>query len=204
MTALLIVAAVTALILILLFLPAGMIFDVTAEGRKVTGKIIFKYAFIKIELFPGRKKNIKKKAKSDNNETKKQKKQLSFNEAKAIYEKISSIWFQVREDIVLLLKYAGKHSVTFKELDTDIKFDFENPMHTGIATGVINGTVYNILAFVDNTVGIKNHSVNIQPLFYNSNYFSGHIYGIVRIKNVHIMVILIKALRIYFKIRKIK
>ena len=63
MTALLLVAAVTALILILLFLPAGMIFDVTAEGRKVTGKIIFKYAFLKIELFTGRKKNIKKKAK---------------------------------------------------------------------------------------------------------------------------------------------
>ena len=204
MTALLIIAAIILLILILLLLPATMHFDVKAEGNKVRGKIIFKYAFIKIELFPGKAKKTKKKANPEQNTPEKSKKQFSFNEAKTMYKEFSDIFSQCREDIILILKYAGRHSVTFRELDTQIKFDFENPMHTGIATGVINGVVYNSLSFVDNAVGIKKHSVSIQPLFYNSNYFDCHIFGIVRIKNVHIMFILIKALRIYFKINKIK
>ena len=114
------------------------------------------------------------------------------------------IYAECKEDISDILKYAAQNAITFKQLNTDIKFDFESPMNTGIATGVVNGVVYNVLAFLDNSVGVKKHSVNIQPLFYNSNYMSAHIYGIVRLKNVHIMVILIKSIRLYFKIRKVR
>ena len=73
----------------------------------------------------------------------------SLKKAKYIYK-------QVKGDVLKLLAYAGKHSVTFREIDTYIEFDFENPMHTGIATGIINGIVYNLLALTDNTVKIKN------------------------------------------------
>lgn len=195
MTALWIIVAVLVLIAVLLMIPAVLEIEVSADGRNVKSDLVFKYLFIKIKLS---KKSKKKTSKS----APKKKKSFSFDEAKNIFFQCRKIYNEYKTDFAMILRYSGKHAVTIKKLDIDVKFDFENPMETGVATGAANAAVYNILAVIDNVVGIRDSNINIQPLFYNSQYFKGKVYSIVVLKNVHIMVILIKSLRVYFKIRK--
>ena len=196
MTALIIIFSIALLLTILLIIPSVIEYELTIDGGNVKNKLVFKYAFIKIVLSPKEKKK--------NKPSKKEKKQFSFSQAKETFKYIKRVYSECKHDIALILKYAGKHAVKIRQLDVNVKFDFENPMNTGIATGTINGVVYNALALIDNTVGIDKHDVQIEPLFLNTKYFNGKIYSIVKLKNVHIMIILIKLAKAYFKIRKIK
>ncbi len=198
MAALIVILIVLVLLGAFLTVPVLLIFDVNADGKNISSKIVLKYGFFKIVLYP---KNKSDKRPKKNN---KDKNKLSFEDAKNIYNRIKRIYKECKADVADILGYAALKSVTLDELKTDIKFDFENPMHTGIATGVINAAVYNAYALLDNTVSIRDKSVNIEPLFYNARYFKAGIFGIVRLKNVHIMVMLIKLIKVYFKIRKIK
>lgn len=201
MKVLIILAAILLLIFVLLLIPTLLEFEFSASNGEFNHKLVFRYGFIRFTVSPPKKKAKAKK--NDKSEKKiSEKKQFSYDSAMQSLKKAKYIYKQVKDDVLKLLSYAGKHSVTFREIDTYIEFDFENPMHTGIATGIINGIVYNLLALIDNTAGLKKHTENIQPLFCNSNFYSGKIYGIVRLKNVHIMVIMIKALKLYMKIRK--
>ena len=202
MKALIIFAVILLLIISLLLIPCLMYFDISAANGKFKYKLVFRYGFIRFTLLPSDKNKKKKKEKAVSEKKTRDKKQFSFENAKQSFKTAKNIYGQVKDDIRRLLSYAGKHSVTFRKIDTNIEFDFENPMHTGIATGIINGVIYNILALIDNTAGLKKHSENIVPLFHNSNYLSANICGIVRLKNVHIMVILIRALKLYMKIKK--
>lgn len=199
MTVLIILAAILLLIFVLLLIPILLEFEFSASNGEFKQKLVFRYGFIRFTLSPSEKK-AKKNGKTEKKTS--EKKQFSYDGAMQSLKKAKYIYKQVKGDVLKLLAYAGKHSVTFREIDTNIEFDFENPMHTGIATGVINGIVYNLLALTDNTVKLKKHTEIIQPLFRNSNFYSCKIYGIVRLKNVHIMVIMIKALKLYLKIRK--
>ena len=198
MAALIVILIVLVLMGAFLTVPVLLTFDINAVDKNINGKVILKYGFFKIVLYPKKPKEKKKNKNSTS------KKQLTFEGAKNIYQRIKRIYAQCKSDIADILGYAALKSVTIDELKTNIKFDFENPMHTGIATGVINASVYNVYALLDNAVTIKVKEVNIEPLFYNARYFKADIFGIVRLKNVHIMVMLIKLIKVYFKIRKIK
>lgn len=201
MKVLIIIAIIILLILSLLLIPSLLVFELSAINGEFKHKLVFRYGFLKFTLSPSDKG--KKEKNTDTNEKNfSDKKQFSYDSAKQSLKKAKYIYSQVKNDILKLLSYAGKHSVTFREINTDIEFDFENPMHTGIATGVINGIVYNLLALIDNTVKLGKHAETIQPLFRNSNYYSINICGIVRLKNVHIMVIIIKSLKLHLKIKK--
>ena len=102
------------------------------------------------------------------------------------------------------MEYAKQHAVTVKSIDLDMEFDTEDPMRTGILTGTINGGVYNVLAILDNTVGVNDWNIDIRPLFQNQEQLKINFCGIVKIKNVHIIIIVSKILKLYLKIRKIK
>lgn len=74
-------------------------------------------------------------------------------------------------------------------------------MYTGILHGIICGVVYNILGVVHSHSTLKKHSVNITPDFDNVCH-SIHFNCILKLKNVHIIFILIKGIKIYKKLKK--
>lgn len=198
MITLIVILVVLVLMSVILAVPVLLIFDINADGKNIDSRVTLKYGFFKIVLHP------KNKSAKNQIKNKKEKSKLTFEDAKGIYRRIKNIYRECKEDIADILGYAALKSVTLDKLKTNIKFDFENPMNTGIATGAVNAAVYNVYALLDNTVSIKEKSVDIEPLFYNTRYFKAGVFGIVRLKNVHIMVMLIKLIKVYFKIRKIK
>ena len=200
MAALLIIIAIILVLAILLFVPSVLEYSFTWNENEKKTVIVFRYLFIKIVLMP----KSQKAKKSKKAEKTKEKKYYKLDDVKNSVKKYYKIIKTVKADIFKILSYAKDRLIILKKIDISLKFDFEDPMKTGIHTGTINGAVYNTLGILDNFIGIQNFKVDIVPLFENRDYFDIDISGIVKIKNVHIMVILIKLIKVYYKVKKIK
>ena len=200
MTALIIVIAILLVFTILLFVPSVLEYSFKWNEDEKKTVIVFRYLFIKIVLG---QKNKKEKTVKKNKKVK-EKKKYKFEDVKVSVKKYYKIAKTIKSDIFKILSYAKERLIILKKIDISLKFDFEDPMKTGIYTGTINGAVYNVLGILDNSIGIQNFKVDIVPLFENRDYFDIDISGIVKIKNVHIMVILIKLIKVYYKVKKIK
>ena len=104
-----------------------------------------------------------------------------------------------KSDISKILICAKEKAVKIKNFDVNIAFAGSDAMNTGIYTGVLNAIVYNLLAVVNNSVGIEEISVDIKPDFNMPAYAKAKISCILNTKLAHIIVILIKVLKIYIK-----
>lgn len=202
MTVFYIIIAILVIILLLLFIPSKVRYSFEMDKNYRHQSLVFSYLFIKIPLIPRKDVNKKKKKSKKVEEEKKEKfsVQKKIDEIKGIVALLKS----VKDDVFVILEYAKQHAVTVKSIDFDMEFDTEDPMRTGILTGTINGGVYNVLAILDNTVGINDWNIDIRPLFQNQELLKINFCGIVKIKNVHIIIIVSKILKLYLKIRKIK
>lgn len=205
MTVLIVILIVLAVLTGLLLIPSELMFSFVWNEYERKTELKFKYLFLKIILIPKEEKRDKKKKKEKKeNNNNKEKKKYTFDDVKEKCKNIKDIYFEIKDDAANILAYAGKHAVSVKNIDINVRFDFDDPMKTGIYTGVINGSVYNVIGLIDRAVSVEKMRVNIIPLFNNGNFFDISVNGIVKIKNVHIMFILIKTLKIMFKLKKLK
>lgn len=76
-------------------------------------------------------------------------------------------------------------------------------MSTGIATGTLYGTIYNVISFLNNAFGVEECDVKVNPDF-EKKHIDISSKCILKIRNVHIIIVFFKVLKIYFKITKIK
>ncbi len=185
-----IILIIVAIIVLLLFAPVTFEYAVSYDGN-FKNKFLIKFFVFKNELS---KKTIKedKKLKKE----KKKKKISEIIEDMKYYKKLYNVF---KSDISLILKYAKEHAIKIKKLSVDIAFAGKDAMQTGIFTGVVNATSYNMVAVVQRTVGIEDWSVNIEPDFHRDAFVSAKIHCILNTKFAHIIVVLIRVLKIYLK-----
>jgi len=202
MIASIIIAVVLVVIAILLTAPSLLEFSFKWDENERKFSLKLRYLFFKKILFPSSKKKKTKPKKEKKQKKEIEKKKYTLSDVKSYVKKLRYLYSEIKDDIIKLLKYAKSHAVTIKKLETDIKFDTENPMNTGILTGSSNGMIYNIYSLLDRQVGIDDMSVSIVPLFENRNYFDIRLSGIIKIRNAHIIVIIIRVIPILLKLRK--
>ncbi len=180
--------ALILLIFILLLIPTYCLFEFTKEGEEKKSELKIKYLFftIKPSQNPKKDKPIEKpKA-----------------EKKGVGEWFS-VFKSIEDDLIDILQYAKKHAVTVKYLKFIMDFGMADAMQTGIATGAAYGTVYNVIGFLNRNISVEECVVKINPDF-ERTHLEIDIKCIFRIKNVHIIVIALKALKMYFKMKKNK
>lgn len=193
-------------LLLLLLIPSYVDISFKMDEFEKKTAVTFRYLFIRLRLAPGKghkegKKNRKKQKDVSAGAGEKKKK---FS-AKDTWEKTKNgygLFKEVKSDVSGILLYAKKHLVKIDLIGLDIVFDRDDPMDTGIMTGALNGGIYNILALLDNSIGVLEKNIKITPLFQNKDYISADTRCIVRIKNVHIIVILIKLIPVLIKIKR--
>ena len=105
------------------------------------------------------------------------------------------------DDILSIIGYASQNAVRFDNIEINLLFGTGNAAATGISYGAISGIIYSLLGVIDSKCGIEHYKVDIHPDFYTS-VFETDCRCIVKLKNVHIIVIAIKLLILMFKIRK--
>lgn len=192
--ALTILAVILALILILLILPIRIFLDYKKDENSNETDLVLRYGFLKFRLYGDDKK---KKDKPE----KKEKEPTSFEEKRDKVSKYIKIFEEIKDDVAEILEYATSRAVVIEKIYTEIEFGFSDAMHTGIFTGVLNGFVYGVLGFIHHHANLRDMRVNIQPIFDNP-CFKIKAGCIVRLKNVHIIIVAINLLKILRKIRK--
>lgn len=190
--AIIILLAIFTLIFAMLLLPVRIIVDYKKNEEKNNTSLILKYGFLKFDISEG-KKNRKK--------PEKEKKHTSFKEKRDKLSEYIKVFEDTKDDAAKILDYAAERAVVIEKAYTDIEFGFEDAMHTGIFTGILNGFVYGVLGFIHQHSTLRDMHVNIQP-FFDDPCFRIEAGCIVRIKNVHIIIVAINILKILRKISK--
>ena len=194
--ALIILLAVLVLVLVLLLMPVRIFLDYKKDETTNETSMVIKYMFFKFKVLGDKKKKKPKKEKEP-----KEKKSTSFEEKRETVSKYIKIFEETKDDAAEILDYAARRAVVFERIYTNIEFGFDDAMHTGIFTGVLNGFVYGVLGFIHQHSTLSDMRVNIQPVFDNPR-FKVEAGCIVRLKNVHIIIVAINILKILRKIRK--
>ena len=195
--ALIILISFIALIFVLLLLPVRLLVDYKKDDVTNETSFVIRYLFWNFKLF----KNKYKEKKKPKEKPKEEKKPVSFSEKRDKVSKYIKIFEDIKDEIGQILDYAAQKAVVFEKIYTDIEFGFEDAMHTGIFTGVLNGFVYGVLGFIHQHSRLLDMRVNIQPVFDNPS-FKVQAGCILRLKNVHIIIVAINILKILRKIRK--
>ncbi len=184
----LIILIVVAIIVLLLFLPITIEYAVSYDGN-FKSKFLIRFFGFKNEL--SNKKEEKKPKKE------KEKKKISqIIEDMKYYKKLFKTF---KSDISMILKYAKDKGIKIKKASIDIAFAGKDAMQTGIFTGIVNATSYNMVSVVQRTVGIEDWSVNVEPDFHKDAFVDAKIHCILNTKFAHIIVVLIRFLKIYLK-----
>lgn len=131
----------------------------------------------------------------------KEEKGFSFSEFQEKFRHYTELFNTHKDNIGEIISYAAHHAVKIDNIEFKLDYGFEDPMYTGIAMGIISGAAYNILAFLTQQLTVSEHKIDIRPDF-DMPCFRTRFWCIVRLQNVHIMVIAVKALRLFWKIQK--
>ena len=194
---LIIFAILLVLLLALLFIPIRLEIDYKKDA--VMNKVNFdiKYICFKFRLFEDKDKDKKPEKEKEA----KEKEPFSFKNAKAKIDGYIRTFESIKDDAGKILDYAASRAAVFDNVEVETEFGFEDAMHTGIFTGILNGFVYSILGFIHHRSNLRKMNVNIQPVFGNI-CFNLHIRCILHLKNVHIIVVAVNVLRLLRKIKK--
>ena len=114
---------------------------------------------------------------------------------------IINIYNNFSDDIHKLIEYSANNALTFKNLGIYIGFGTGDAAVTGVTYGVISGIIYTVTGIIDSLCGVQNKNIRISPDFFNSQ-FSANCECILRLRNVHIIIIAIKFLLLMLRIRK--
>lgn len=196
MIALIIILSITAVLAVLISIPLYFEIRYIYDDKAGRYQVFFKYLFFKVMLLP---KDEKKKnaSKSENIKEKDEtsKKQFSYEDFKRYHDGIKLYW----DDICDILYILFKKSVHTKKLSLYAYFGFDDPMLTGIATGAANALVYNLLSVIERYSNLYDKEIHLNPDF-DKPVFYINTHCIIKIKSVHIIVIAVKILKLFFKI----
>ena len=151
-------------LLVLLFLTA--IFMKMALHINITKTMDSKMkSELTIKIF-GKKINLLKRNKKDK-PSKKGKADDKEKQTEPLGKRIKTLFENIERGryTYLLSKRYVRKNITLESLDFSMTFGLDDAAHTGIATGALWGSVYNIYAFLDKLFIVKAHKFNITPVF---------------------------------------
>lgn len=194
-----IIISVIIVLIICLFLFVPFQLHILYQKDVVINKmdVKIKYLFFTFHLVPNKQK--KNKTLSEKEEQKKS--TLSFDDVKQILKQFEKNFNLIKEDIIDILHFLMRHAVVIQTIRVHLNIGLDNAMTTAMSVGTANALIYNILALIHQYSNIQNWDVNIIPDF-DQKHFDVETECILKIKNVHIMIIAIKGLKLYFKLKK--
>lgn len=197
---LIILAVILLIIAALFFVPTYVMLEISKEGEKNTFDVKIKYLFFKMKMNAKNSPGKKSEKKEDRKEKTEEKEELPV--LKKI-EKGIEIYKYIEDDVEDILSYASEKALTIREITFSMDFGLSDAMYTGIVTGSAYATAYNIIALLNNIFTVEKCDVKINPDF-EKKHLDIYSKCILKVKNVHIMIIVFKVLKMYFKITKIK
>lgn len=155
--------------------------------------------FVKIGLF---KKSILPKKKAEKpalvNEDKEEVKEPKPKRKLSFYKGLIKA---VKKDVYSVLNYMSKHGVKIDNLDFKLKFGWNDKASVGMMYGLANAFVYTVMGALHNVLTIRDFNIDIDADYENEIFELG-LDCILKTRLWHIIIMGIKAVKIYFKAKK--
>ena len=177
---------------ILIFTPIRLFLTFCKKDEGSDFKVTLKIGFIERILYPQEKKKTK-------GTDEKQDKPSVKDRITSGIELYKMIW----EDVKEILLYASKNALKFENLTFHIDYGTGDAAATGILYGVISGIVYGIWGVIGNNAILESYDIDIRPDYYNA-LLSLDGKCIVKLRNVHIIFIGFKVIKLLKKMKKQK
>ena len=189
---LIILAIILLLIAALLLIPVR----VAVKFSKLPGETSYS-AYVKIWFF---------KVLSLPAEKKKQKKEKPPKEKKSVKDSINGgleLYKLIAEDVKIILSYTSKHALRVEKLHFIVNYGTGDAAATGVLYGPISGIVYGALGLLAHNHKTKDSILSVTPEF-NEAVFKAQGECILKLQNVHIIVIATKLVKLMIKMKKRK
>ena len=194
-----VLAALAAVVAAVILVPVRVIVSFCSTKQGTRTKLDIKIGFLKFKLYSenGKKKKTEPEPKKEEKKPEQKEKASVFTRIKAVI----GIYSEFSEDFGSLLDYISRHAARFERLELKLCYSTGDAAATGILCGAINGAVYGLLGIIHQRTEIKYTDISIIPDFGDAmlEIASG---CIVRLKNVHIIVIAVKLFKLYVKISR--
>lgn len=203
MTTLWITISILAFVIVLfsVHIKVKLLFSYCEKGTEAEFGI--QYLFFKFKIYPKAKEEAKEE-KTSSAEDKRKKKQVDI---KKYFKILTVIFEELKNGIFSLLNYIIKHLITVNELNISSRFGTGDPMYTGILTGVVNGTVYNIIGLLSRNTKLKKHNVKLDADF-DEKVFTVGVFCMLSTNILHILalgaIIIKTSVKVLFKIWRMK
>lgn len=188
---LIILLCLLVLLGILIFTPIRLFLTFYKKDEDADFKVVLKIGFIERILYPSENEAPKKEEKS---------------EKPSVKDRITSgieLYKMIWEDAKEILLYASKNALKFENLTFHIDYGTGDAASTGILYGVISGIVYGIWGIIGNNAILESYDIDIRPDYYNT-LLSLDGKCIVKLRNVHIIIIGFKVIKLLKKMKKQK
>ena len=176
----------------LIFIPIRLFLTFHKHDADSDFKVVLKIGFIERILYPSKKEKPK-------NAEEKQDKPSVKDRIDSGIELYKMIW----EDVKAILLYASKNALKFENLTFHIDYGAGDAAYTGILYGIISGIVYGIWGVIGNNAVLESYDIDIRPDYYNT-LLSLDGKCIVKFRNVHIIIIGFKVVKLLKKLKKQK
>lgn len=196
MLAVYIISAVLVLLVTLFLIPIHGILTISYSDGFEGIQLFGKFLFIRIPLYPSRKKEEEREE-----EKKEDKKEDSKKKSKPV-TRLYKIVKEIDDDIYRIAKMLVTKTATLKRLALEARIGTDDAMQTGLAVGGANGFVYSLLGVMDNTGRLKEFSVSIEPDWSREIVDVG-LYADISTNMFHLLRLFGALISLYFSVRKI-
>lgn len=165
MTVLYIILAVLAVVLAaVLFVKMTLTVSISkAEGEELKKEFVLSVFGCKIDLseLADDSKNKPQKKEEKDKPDEEDKPETTF------MEKLHKLRVNIERGryTYLLSKKHIRKKIKIYNFDFDMTFGLDDAAHTGIATGAVWGSIYNVFGFVANFFTVKSHKFMVTPVF---------------------------------------
>lgn len=192
---LIILAIILLLITALLLIPVRVAVKFSKLPEDTSYSAYVKVWFFKVFSLPSKRKKPKKE-KSPKPEKPKKSVRDSITGGLDLYKLIA-------EDVKLILSYTSRHALKVEKLHFIMTYGTGDAASTGVLYGAISGIVYGALGLLAHNHKTKDSLLSVTPDF-NNALFKAKGECILKLQNVHIIVITIKLVKLFIKMKKRK
>lgn len=185
---------------LLLFIPVRVVVKFSDFYKNTSYKLCVKVGFVKIIDLPSKKQRKKEARKK---EKKRPHSEPEKKSVKAAIDNALDLCKFIGGDIKGILSYTAKKAVKIEKLHFVMYYGTGDAASTGILYGAVAGVIYGMLGLLVHNHKTKDSLLSVTPDF-NNALLNANGECILKLQNVHIIIIAVKLIKLIIKVKKRK
>lgn len=200
MLAVYIILSILAVLAILFLIPIHGVLTISYSDGYEGTELYGKFLFFKLPIYLSKKRKIAETYEEEE-EKEEEEEHPNLKRLKPV-KKIYKLINMMSDDIYRIIKMLVSRMAKIKRIAIEASIGTDDAMQTGLAVGAANGFVYTLLGMMDNTMKLKEYSVNIEP-DWNREIVDAGLYVDIYTNTFHLIRLFGALVSLYLDVKKI-